>query len=121
MTTNQKLDQLKTKILVLDSGERVVLIINSRTAIPHLELNRYLFHCRKPVLAFKTLKKEADAICRIFNSGHHIFGDWSGYGLIHRVKGKDIFHFWEELKKSPYKEEVSKDTHMYRWDVFKRI
>lgn len=114
-------EKLKSKVLVLDSGERVVIVINSRTAIPHLELNRYLFHCRKPVLAFKTLKKEADAICRIFNSGNNLFGDWSGYGLLHKVKGKEIFHFWEELKRSPYKEEVSKDTHMYRWGVFKRI
>lgn len=121
MSLNTDFDKLKTKILVLDSGERVALIINTRTAIPHLELNRYLFHTRKPVLAFKSLKKEADAICFIFNHGQEIFGDWTGHKLLKSVTGSDIFTFWEKLKKSDHKEEVSKDTHMYRWDVFRKI
>lgn len=40
----EKDEKLKSKVLVLDSRERVVIVINFRTAIPYLELNRYLFH-----------------------------------------------------------------------------
>lgn len=121
MSPKYEYSTLKSKVLVLDSGERVVLIINSKTAIPHLELNRYLFHTRKPVLQFNSLKKEADAICYIFNHGQLMFGDWSGKNLLKSVTGKEIYEHWEILKKSVHKDEVSKDTHMFRWDVFRRI
>lgn len=113
--------QLKSKVLVLDSGERVVLIIDTKTAVPHLHLNRYLFHARKPVLQFNSLKKEADAICYIFNHGQRVFGDWAGYALLNKVSSAEIFEHWEVLKRSNHKEEVSRDTHMYRWDIFRRI
>lgn len=116
-----KLEKFKIKILVLDSGERVVLIVDSKTAIPHLEINRYLFYCRKPVLAFKSLKKEAETICFILNNSNEIFGDWSDFELLPKIESRLIFDFWNNLKHSNVKSEVSVSTHMYRWLVFKKL
>lgn len=109
---------LKTKILVLDSGERVPLIIDSATAIPHLELNRYLFNIRKPGLTFKALKKESEALCLIFNHNEYMFRENGPEAIFQKLNSSRIYDLWVKLKKKSNGEDAADSTHMFRWDVF---
>lgn len=110
----EKEEKLKAKVLVLDSGERVVIVINSRSAIPHLELNRYLFHCRKPVVSFKSLKKEAEALCVIFNHFPKLLWSEDCLKVLKVLKSKEIYKIWELLRISARGGIVDNATHMYK-------
>lgn len=117
----EKDEKLKSKVLVLDSGERVVIVINSRTAIPHLELNRYLFHCRKPVVSFKSLKKEAETLCVIFSHLPRLLWEEDYLKVFKVLTSKEIYKMWELLRISSKGRVVESATHMYKWDVFYRV
>lgn len=113
-------DRFIAKILVNPTGERLVLIVNQRTGIPHLETNKYLFQRRKPLLSFKSLKKEADVICLLLNHHSHFIENLT-VDAIDRLNFKEIYNVWSGLKKSIIGDFVATSTHMYRWNVFERI
>lgn len=113
-------DRFIAKILVYSTGERLVLVVNQRTGIPHLETNKYLFQRRKPLLSFKSLKKEADVICLLLNHYGHFVENLT-VDAVDRLSFKDIYNVWSGLKRSISGDFVAPSTHMFRWNVFERI
>lgn len=109
---------LKSKTLILDSGERVVLLIDPKSQIPNLQLNRYLFGIRKPVISFKSLKKESETISLICNHSKIFYNSLIDGELLTRLNGAEVLKLWNQLRKNSKSGHVAADTHMYRWDVF---
>lgn len=103
------------KNLLMDGGERVVLIISKRSAIPHTESSRYLLMRRK-VVSVNTIRKEAKVIIKLLNRAS--FGvESSSLDFMDSLRVNDLYSLWSDLKLSSSGGEVCGTTHSYRWRV----
>lgn len=103
-------------------GERLPIVCDSQTGIPHIEINQYIIRRRRGIVSFNTIKKEAYVLC--------LFIDWLTQNNIQLneididlIGQKDIHGLWEKLRQSiddrTDKRIVSSEVHMYRWSVVK--
>ncbi|MDC1175710.1 hypothetical protein OAT67_09945, partial [Bacteriovoracaceae bacterium] len=103
-------------------GERLPIVCDSQTGIPHIEINQYIIRRRRGIVSFNTIKKETYVLC--------LFIDWLTQNKIQLneididlIGQKDIYGLWESLRMSiddrTEKKVVSPEVHMYRWNVVK--
>lgn len=114
--------QVKVIQLTDPLGERLPIVCNRETGIPHVEINQYILRKRRGIVSFKSIKKEAFILCKFLEwlTQNQIEIKRFNIDLIGR---NEIYGLWESLRlsmdESLSKKVVSPAVHMYRWKVVK--
>lgn len=108
----------QVKSFVLNSGERISIIIDRKTAIPLDLVNQYLLQNRRPLYSSNTLRKDAATLCLILNTFHPRRFDLD---YIRSLSSMEIFKLWEKLRISNARGLVSPLSHVHRWTTFEKF
>lgn len=108
----------QVKSFVLNSGERVSIIIDRKTAIPLDLANQYLLQNRRPLHSPNTLRKDAATLCLVLNT---FYPKQFDLDFIKSLSITEIFKLWEKLRSSNAIGLVSPLSHAHRWITFEKF
>lgn len=108
---------VKTIILTEPLGERIPLVIDSLTGIPHSLSNQYLLSRRRGIVSLGTVRKEANVLSYFFN---WLNLDQNNFLSLENLNNKEIVSLWEYLRESSERSVVSGAVHMFRWKVIQK-